>query len=784
MTKFPRGGVYDYGKPKHKGELDLKQLTGAKGALRVRPVDRAEAGELAGRLLMAFLLGRTRIYGAVAPFGIAFTAASGAGVRGILAMLGSVFGSLTAGGAVWSVKYIAVSVLTFTAVHFFKKSAPWWFSMAAAFGFTLTVGAVYAWDTGWEVTATAMWVVESFAAGGFAWFYETALTAGRDPGERALRASRAASVILLAATLLMSLAELEPFGALSVGRTLAVMAVMFVSYRGGMGQGCVTAAALGAAMDIAQGGVPFFTLSYVFSALIAGVFSRDGRLTFVLSWVAATALTVLWYWNQRRWFPALFETFAASVCFTLLPEELLARFSVYLPREGSGYGYLRAREYTRQRVDRCAAAFRGLYDGLRGRAGEEESESPALVYDRASEAVCRSCPNQSRCWQEEYVETLDVMNSMTPILAKKGSVESADLPESFTQKCARLERLLVQINAESRAYLMRRSYRARLRESRAAAFDQYNDISRVLTNLSGELGGEIRVEPELEKRLRKYFRSLAMDASVAVFRLRTGRLRAEVRSQSLHILRRDKRWLDTLSSLLEVRLCSVDSSDDARLILMEAEPLAVTVGSAGARRSGETVSGDRYLCFRTDEGMLYVLLSDGMGSGREAAKMASDAATVTERFLRAGMEPELALDILSSLCLLRNEDSLESATVDLLAFDMFSGAAKLYKYGAAPSYLRRGASVKRVGGSALPVGFAPKGTGRAVTELTLIPGDTLLMASDGVFSGADDKPVRQSLASDNTDPQSLARALLSTAAQTTGSEDDMTVIVLRVSERE
>ena len=758
----------------------MKQAEGARGVTISRSFDRAGAAELALRLASAFLLGRARIFGGIVPFGVAFTAASGGGFWGITALAGALLGTLTAGSFGWSVKYIAILFLTFAAVRFFKSAAPWWFPMAAAFGFTLVIGGVYALDSGWEVTATVMWVVESFLAGGFTYFYETALTVPRDRGEQALRPCRAASVILLGATILLSLSALTPFGVLSLGRAASVLMVLAVTCRGGMGAGCVTAAALGAAMDLGQGGMPFFTLSYTFSALVAGVFSREGRLTFTLSWVASTAVTVLWFWRFYRWFPALYETFAASVCFMLLPEELLARLSVYLPREGSGYGYLKARDYTRERVERCAAAFKGLYDSLRARLGQEEPETPALIYDRASDAVCRSCPNSSRCWQEEYVETLDVMNAMTPVLEKKGQVEPEDLPERFTRRCNRLERLLAQINAEARAYLTRRSFRAQLRESRGAAFDQYGDIARVLASLSRELGGEIRVEPELEKRLRKYLRGLAMDASVAVFRLRGGRLRAEIRSQSLRLLKRDRHWLDNLSSVLGVRLCAPEGQEEGRLVLLEAEPLAVTVGSAGAKKSGESVSGDRCLCFRTDEGVLYVLLSDGMGAGPEAARMASAAATVTERFLRAGIAPELTLDILSSLCLLKNEDSLESATVDLLALDMFSGEAKLYKYGAAPSYLRRGASVKRVGGSALPVGFAAKGAEKAVTRLSLQAGDTLLMASDGA---GDEKLLRQHLASGQDDPQLLARTLLGEAAKAP-AQDDMTVIVVKVETRE
>ena len=758
----------------------MKQAEGARGATISRTFDRAGAAELALRLAAAFLLGRARIFGGIVPFGVAFTAASGGGVWGVTALAGALLGTLTAGSFGWSVKYIAILCLTFASVRFFKSAAPWWFPMAAAFGFTLVIGGVYALDSGWEVTATVMWVVESFLAGGFTYFYETALTVTRDRVERALRPSRAASVILLGATLLLSLASFTLFGALSLGRTAAVLCVLAVTCRGGMGAGCVTGAALGAAMDLAQGGMPFFTLSYTFSALAAGVFSREGRLTFTLSWVASTAVTVLWFWQFYRWFPALFETFAASVCFMLLPEELLARLSAYLPRDGSGYGYLKARDYTRERVEQCSAAFKGLYDSLRARLGQDVAETPALIYDRASDAVCRTCPNSSRCWQEEYVETLDVMNAMTPVLEKKGQVEPADLPERFTRRCNRLERLLAQINAEARAYLTRRSFQARLRESRGAAYEQYGEIARVLASLSGELGGEIRVEPELEKRLRKYLRGLAMDASVAVFRLRGGRLRAEIRSQSLRLLKRDRHWLDNLSSVLGVRLCAPEGQEDGRLILLEAEPLAVTVGSAAAKKSGETVSGDRCLCFRTDEGMLYVLLSDGMGAGPEAARMASDAASVTQRFLRAGIAPELTLDILSSLCLLKNEDSLESATVDLLALDMFSGEAKLYKYGAAPSYLRRGTAVKRVGGSTLPVGFAAKGADKAVTRLSLQAGDTLLMASDGV---GDEKLLRQHLASCQDDPQLLARALLGDAAKAP-AQDDMTVIVVKVETRE
>lgn len=756
-----------------KDSIKLTRPTG------LRALGKAEALTLTGRFLTGFLLARVRIFDGIAPFGAAFIGASRGGVNGILSLLGVLLGTLTAGDFAWAVKYIAIAVVIWACVHFFAKAAPGWFPMAVVFGATLLIGAVYVLDARWEVTATAMWVVESFVAGGMVYFFDAALS----PAARPLRAFRLTSLILLLAALTMSLATVSLFGVLTIGRVLAVTVVMFVTFRGGQGMGCVTGAALGAAMDLTQGGTPFFTLSYVLSALIAGVFSRDSRLVFTLSWVAASALSVLWFWSFHRWIPALFDAFAASVIFMLLPEPLLARLSVLLPREDPGYGYLKAREYTRRRVDRCAAAFRGLYESLRVRVGDDSEESSARLYDRAADAVCRACPNAAKCWQEQYVDTLDVMNTLTPALTQNGQVEVSEVPEHFAQRCTHLPELLSAINAESRATLSRRRFRARLNESRGAAFEQINCTSRILTALSRELGGEIAVDEEAEKSLRKYLRGLAMDGSVAVYRLRGGRLRAEVRSQSLHLLKKDPQWLENLSSLLGLRLCCVEGeTDDQLLVLMEAEPYAVELGTACAKKSGETVSGDRYACFRTDEGVLYVLLSDGMGSGPEAAKMASDTVSVTERFLRSGVSPAETLGILSSLCLLKNEDSLESSTVDLLALDMFSGQADLYKCGAPSAYLRHGASVKRVGSSALPVGFGAGLPKKAVTRLTLSPGDTLIMASDGV-TVPDDRPLRKAVGeSDLADMQALSRSILE-AAGSSAPADDMTVIAVRMTER-
>ncbi len=104
---------------------------------------------------------------------------------------------------------------------------------------------------------------------------------------------------------------------------------------------------------------------------------------------------------------------------------------------------------------------------------------------------------------------------------------------------------------------------------------------------------------------------------------------------------------------------------------------------SAVKKDGQTVSGDKGTYFKTDDGMLYILLSDGMGTGDDARSLSADAVRIIERFLRAGTRPEIALRLMNGLMLLKNDISVSCATVDLMCIDLFSGETKIFKYGAA-----------------------------------------------------------------------------------------------------
>ena len=299
------------------------------------------------------------------------------------------------------------------------------------------------------------------------------------------------------------------------------------------------------------------------------------------------------------------------------------------------------------------------------------------------------------------------------------------------------------------------------------------------SGIAGELESESVFEPAIEKKLQKYLRSLDADVSTAVFRDGNHRLHMEISGASLALLTKDDTYLNRISQAVGVRLCSAGYKyGSGKLVLLEAEPYSVSVGIAAVRKNGQTVSGDKGTYFKTDEGVLYILLSDGMGTGEFAARCSSDTIKILEQFLRAGVQPEISLQILNNLMLLRSENELSCATVDLMAINLFTGEATLYKYGAAPSYLCRSGSVRRIQCRSFSMGLGGEGAPDR-TQLHLQPADCLVMLSDGAVSGGDDKwiaPVLEKSAGAGS--RETARCLLETATGKFGADDDITILVI------
>ena len=121
--------------------------------------------------------------------------------------------------------------------------------------------------------------------------------------------------------------------------------------------------------------------------------------------------------------------------------------------------------------------------------------------------------------------------------------------------------------------------------------------------------------------------------------------------------------------------------------------------------------------------------------------------------------------------------------MDLLLLSLGTLEGELYKYGAAPSYLKRGGSVRRVTCSCLPAGVQEGAPPPEATHLRLSPGSFLVMVSDGVADSEDDEWLQNLLAGwEGENPQLLVSAILAESIGRRGETDDASVLALYIPE--
>lgn len=203
------------------------------------------------------------------------------------------------------------------------------------------------------------------------------------------------------------------------------------------------------------------------------------------------------------------------------------------------------------------------------------------------------------------------------------------------------------------------------------------------------------------------------------------------------------------------------------------------VGAALRPKEGESVCGDTLVSFQREDGVWCLLLADGMGSGEDARKESALTCRLLRQFLEAGIEPEAALKTLNSAMALRGAETGSFTTIDLCTFDPAAGEAVFYKYGAAPSYLKKGGSVRRVTGGSLPAGLRGTPAAPDVTTVHLEPGSFAVMISDGVADPGRDEWLLDLLAGwEGEDPQVLAGLILTESIRREHLADDCGIQVL------
>ncbi len=208
--------------------------------------------------------------------------------------------------------------------------------------------------------------------------------------------------------------------------------------------------------------------------------------------------------------------------------------------------------------------------------------------------------------------------------------------------------------------------------------------------------------------------------------------------------------------------------------------LGVRLGVANQAAGGEP-AGDRLRLVTCPEGCA-LLLADGMGTGKLAAVDAAMLVSQLEKAIALGLNTQTALALCAHNLQVKS-DYEGTVAVDVARISLATGRMELHKAGSPPVLLLHGDQCRRIEKASLPLGvLQPEEKEPVMTKL--VPGDRLILASDGLWEPEQTDPHWQDRLLDcirhaPNSPQFLSEALLDLAKEA-GSKDDITVAVLEL----
>ena len=410
------------------------------------------------------------------------------------------------------------------------------------------------------------------------------------------------------------------------------------------------------------------------------------------------------------------------------------------------------------------------------RAGKPTREELSELIDKCISKYCMSCDGYTKCERCLYLSPESRERCITSLMF--GEAINEDSLTKDKEKCHGASGIASSV-CRAAAILQEEKYKAYQKDTSA---DELALMSKLISEARYSDECEKATNDTLTEEITKLLLKHDLKSGVArVYGSRAPHLIISCEDEngtkiSSPALRED------IEKALGTSLASPEYYKKGKMVLMECGSASkLSAECAITSRAGirEAISGDTARAFESKNGRFYTLISDGMGSGREAKETSELVADFLVGALEHSHAAEPILGILNNILRRRNTEC--SATVDMFSIDLISGTATFIKSGAAPSYIKRGSSLFRISSKTAPIGTVKTIDAERI-KADVEDGDYVIMLSDGVSQNVEDTPWLPLLLSKPAldDLGDYAEMILRGAFENGAISDDMTVAVTKI----
>ncbi len=513
---------------------------------------------------------------------------------------------------------------------------------------------------------------------------------------------------------------------------------------------------------------------FAFAGILSGAFIKQGKIARAAGFVFFAAAGTLVSGADESSFRILTEAVIAGTAYVFLPISASRGFSDI---SDSGAAMLLS-----ERLNFAADALAGVGSGITAAAetlSGKYSLSPEKIAEKAADRVCRSCPKSMRCWGKYYELFRGEFERLTEQLRTGEALNENSMKGECAKICLNKSGVSQAITSEYSRYLSAARDERRISEMRKIYTDRLMSTEQILRDLSKSDISDIS-DKAAEKRAENLLKDTGVKKPRAFVSVGANRLHFEAYGETEPMV--DKEYLGTLLERTLGREIDVPEISGGgklfRITTNGVSKYSAKLGVYQLPKGQNTVCGDCYESFTDADGIFYVILSDGMGTGARARVDSAMVCSVCAKLIKSGISLSSALETVNTVMLIKSADE-SFATLDICRIDLNSGEGAVYKAGAAATYIKSSDRLIRAA-----LNSAPAGTGGKISvpaqRFRVSAGDIIIMITDGAV--LDERWLARELSAP-AEPKALSERIAKAArAADNGKNDDISVVAVCVGE--
>lgn len=453
--------------------------------------------------------------------------------------------------------------------------------------------------------------------------------------------------------------------------------------------------------------------------------------------------------------------------------------------------------YTARRLNDMAESLSLLAQSCLDTAdagGGLTKEDALAAMQTAAAMVCCGC-SQCNLYRDAQKEGSYYLYYLLRAFEQKGHVEFDDMPRFFMEVCRRREDYVGQLNRSLGRATMNLEWKNRFLESRDTVMVQFRELASLLEEFACQMEQATDITEQKEENIKRVFRANHMmienmllleyenHQKEAYLTVRTVKNRCVTAKEAAQLLGRalgKRDWYVPRDTRALV------TSQTATLRFSELGSYRMNYGIARIGKNGDFICGDNYTYSDYVPGQVIMSLSDGMGSGEQAALESQRVVELTQQLVETGFSARSALKMVNTILLLSGKQN--PATLDLACVDLHSGVLDAMKLGAAATFILGSGGVEILEAGEVPAGVVCS-VEPVLLSRKLWDNDRIIMVTDGILDACPGVEKEESLKAFIEDmpvknPQDMAQRILNFACESSGEiRDDMTVLAAGIWKR-